>query len=136
MKWTLVVAAIALIVIAEISQGPASAQNPYVPQRPVVPPPSAMPQLSPQPQPQGQGPLLYDFRPGMSNAQYGRCLWLEKNWKTLWERYESGYRQAQSLNPQDPRYAEIGRDLANLKQQLDAAWQTLTDECIYFHDRR
>ena len=136
MKWISCVAAIVLALIVPNLPVPAAAQNPYVPQGPVSPPPGTMPQQMPQPQSQGQGPLLYDFRPGMSNPQYGRCLWLEKNWKTLWQRYEAGYRQAQSVNPQDPRYAEIARDLANLKQQLDAAWQTLTDECIYFPDRR
>ena len=134
MKRTSSVVAIALALIVLIWQIPAAAQNPYLPQQPAPPP--AMPQPVPQPQSPGQGPLLYDFRPGMSNQQYGRCLWLEKNWKTLWERYESGYRQAQSLNPQDPRYAEIARELANVKQQLDTAWKTLTEECIYFPDRR
>ena len=154
-----------LIVLACVVLMPSTsfAQWPYAPPAPQVPtpplPPSAplYPQQAPtapqapaaqqygtpapaqqrhqQPQ-QHQQSQEYAFRPDLSNADYGQCLGLEKNWRDLWHRYAQGYQQARSLHPQDPRYAQMSYYLADLKRRLDAAWYQFSSRCIYFPANR
>lgn len=108
--------------------GPAGTQYPAQPpsggQMPYGPPPGVPPQQ--------QRPLEYAFRPDLTNPQFGECLVLEKNWRTLWETYYLRYQQAQALSPQDPRLAQMSYYLADLKRRLDYAWQLFSSKCIYY----
>ncbi len=134
---------------------PPAAPSPLPPSAPLYPQqPPAGPQPAPQgrPAPQyrhpaparppqqsqqgGQQRYEYAFRPELTNPEYGQCLGLEKNWKNLWQQYAQGYRQAQMLNPQDPRYAQMSYYLVDLKRRLDAAWYQFSIRCIYFPGHR
>jgi hypothetical protein len=108
-----------------VPQGTRSPQYQY----PVPAPRPQQPQQSQQAQQQRQE---YAFRPNLTNPEYGQCLGLEKNWKNLWQQYAQGYQQAQSLSPQDPRYAQMSYYLVDLKRRLDDAWYQFSSRCIYF----
>jgi hypothetical protein len=109
-----------------------SAQAPY----PAPPSPPAQPVQPGQMAPQQQQPAEYAFRPELTNPQFGECLNLEKNWKMLWQQYAQAYQQARWMNPRDPQYAQMSYYLRNLKNQLDAAWQNFSSNCVYFPGRR
>jgi hypothetical protein len=122
----------ALLLLSTVSW----AQQPYGMQVPRVQPgPGGLPMQQPppqQPQPQSQQPLEYAFRPDLSNPQFGECLNLEKNWKVLWQRYAQEYQRFRMMSPSDSQYRQMAAYLQGLKQQLDAAWNTFSEQCIYF----
>lgn len=157
MIWAAVAAAILISATASAQwpyapPAPPSAPPPLPPSAPYSPQPQAVPQPAPpaaQPQypahmQQQQAPQAqqsqerqeYAFRPDLTNQQYGQCLGLEKNWRTLWQQYAQGYQQAQTMSPQDPRYAQMSYYLADLKRRLDAAWYQFSSQCIYFPSQR
>jgi len=109
-----------------LAQGPFPGQSP--PAQPMGPP-----QTVPLPQ---QHPAQYAFRPDLTNPEFGECLNLEKVWKGLWQQYAQEYQRARMMNPRDPQYAQMTFYLRNLKQQLDAAWQTFSGRCVYFPENR
>jgi hypothetical protein len=118
--------------------GQGQATPPPYPQPPQQSPGQYAPQApsgQPYPGAQQQQPMRYAFRPELSNQQYGECLGLERNWKNLWQQYAQGYRQAQSMNTSDPRYVQMTYYLANLRSQVDAAWNAFSGKCIYFRSR-
>jgi hypothetical protein len=129
-----------------VAPPPLPPSAPYPQQAPVAPEPAPPSQQSPYPAPpqRAQQPQQYPqsqrqeyaFRPDLTNPQYGSCLGLEKSWKSLWQQYAAGYQQAQSLNPQDPRYAQMSYYLTDLKRRMDAAWYQFSSECIYFPAKR
>lgn len=109
------------------------AQQPYGMQPPAIQPvPGRPPGPQPPPQPQPQQPLEYAFRPDLSNPQFGQCLNLEKNWKVLWQRYAQEYQRFRMMSPSDSQYRQMASYVQGLKQQLDAAWNTFSGQCIYF----
>jgi len=99
---------------------------------PQQPPPPQAPQQQPYGNPQPQSADQYAFRPNLSNPEYGECLQLEKNWKSLYFRYYQQYEQAR-LSGAAASYAPY---LQSLKQQLDAAWNAFSSRCIYFPKQR
>lgn len=134
---TVAVTAILMIGLCVLSP----AQGPYAPQAPE--PPQAIPlgpRTAPPPPPpqtgQGEKSLEYAFRPELTNDEYGRCLKMEKHWKSLWQRYYDYYRQFAYGNPEDPSYAQAGYHLNQLKQELDGAWNAFSGQCVYFPARR
>ncbi len=153
---------IALVGACTIFAGLVHGQVPYPPRAPEIstdqesrPPGQGVPRQRQQPPvqgvpQQGQQPretrpvpgehaaagTAYAFKPDLTNAQYGRCLSMERHWKNLWQQYNEGYNNARQMYPADPRLTELSYHLANLKQQLDAAWQQFSSECIYFPQRK
>ncbi len=130
-----------LMVLTVAAQGQVP-HPPYAPELQIPPdqsPQGGQPQVQPPstaqapPQQQGAG-LAYAFRPDLTNAQYGRCLGLEKQWKTLWHQYNEAYQNAVQMYPGDPRWNQVTQYMANLKQQLDAAWHQFSSQCIYFRE--
>jgi hypothetical protein len=117
-----------------VAPPPLPPSAPYPQQTPVAPQPA--PPRAQQPQHQQSQRQEYAFRPDLTNPQYGSCLGLEKSWKSLWQQYAQGYQQAQSLQPQDPRYAQMSYYLSDLKRRMDAAWHQFSSECIYFPANR
>ncbi|MGO9570781.1 MAG: hypothetical protein ACLP5H_24920 [Desulfomonilaceae bacterium] len=105
------------------------AQAPYAGQPPAPPQPMRPPQQVPVPQ---QQPSEYAFRPDLTNPEFGECLQLEKAWQAAWQRYAQEYQRARWMNPRDPQYPQMTYYLQNLKQQLDAAWQSFSGRCVYF----
>jgi hypothetical protein len=154
MKYLTELIVIAALVVATLptaawSQSPLD--PPGAPGIPFLPwePPGAPSQQPPTPTPYGPQPgqpqypaaqqqqqEAYAFRPDLTNPQYGECLGLEKTWKILWQRYAQGYQQMQSASPSDPRYVQMSYYLADLRRQLDAAWNVFSSKCIYFRSRR
>lgn len=117
--------------------GEAGSQSPFqgVPQAPVPPMPRQMaPQRAPAAPPQ-QMPSEYAYRPDLSNPEFGECLQLEKNWKTIWNSYYQAYYHAQRMSPSDPQYPQMAAYVNNLRYQLDAAWSNFSQKCIYFPKR-
>ncbi|MEW6349798.1 MAG: hypothetical protein AB1646_12100 [Thermodesulfobacteriota bacterium] len=125
--------------------GVAQAQVPLPPRAPEfqLPPgqvpqgvqPQAQPPLPPQAPPPQQGAgFAYTFRPDLTNPQFGQCLGLEKQWKGLWQQYYEAYQNATQMYPGDPRWAQVTHYLANLKQQLDAAWHQFSSQCVQFRE--
>jgi hypothetical protein len=111
---------------------------PQAPEPPQVAPPGSR-QAPPPPQSGGvrqERPLEYAFRPELTNEEYGRCLKMEKHWKGLWQRYYDYYRQFAYASSQDPSYAQASYHLNQLKQELDAAWNAFSGQCVYFPARR
>ena len=106
------------------------------PQAPVqaMPRPGPPPRQTVQPAPQ-QMPSEYAFRPNLSNPEFGECLQLERNWKTLWNSYYQAYYHAQRMSPSDPQYQQMAAYVNNLRYQLDAAWSNFSGKCIYFPRR-
>ncbi len=105
--------------------------QPSGPQFPPQSPPRATPQRGPV-QPPQQMPEEYAFRPNLTNPEFGECLQLERNWKTLWNSYYQAYYHAQSLPPSDPQYRQMAAYVNSLRYQLDAAWSAFSQKCIYF----
>ena len=119
------------LMLAVISSG-GLAQAPYPPQ--TGPPPGApAPPMRQAPQDQ---PTEYAYRPDLTNPQFGQCLQMEKQWRHLWEQYYQYYHQHRMMNPADPAYTQLTWHLRNLKQQLDAAWNQFSSQCIYFPTHR
>ena len=119
----------------------AGSQAPFqgVPQAPQIqqPAPQQMaPQRRPSPQ-QAPQPMdsEYAFRPNLSNPEFGECLQLERNWKTLWNSYYQAYYHAQSMRPSDPQYQQMAAYVNNLRYQLDAAWSNFSQRCVHFPRR-
>ena len=115
-------------------------QFPGVPQAPQIQqpaPPQMVPQRRPatQPAPPQQMQSEYAFRPNLSNPEFGECLQLERNWKTLWNSYYQAYYHAQSMRPSDPQYQQMAAYVNNLRYQLDAAWSNFSQRCVYFPRR-
>ncbi|AFM26408.1 hypothetical protein [Desulfomonile tiedjei] len=124
----------ASIILAVILLGFVSAwgQVPFPPQQPMGPPGPPV-----QQPPQGmQQPTEYAFRPDLTNPQFGECLNLEKQWKMLYQHYVQEYQRAQMMNPRDPNYGMVTRQMQNLKYQLDNAWNTFSSRCVYFPRQR
>ncbi len=109
--------------VALFAQGPYPGQSP-LPARPIGPP-----QQVPVPQ---QQPSEYAFRPDLTNPEFGECLQLEKAWQAAWQRYAQEYQRHRWMNPSDPQYPQMTYYVRNLKQQLDATWQTFSGRCVYF----
>ncbi len=116
---------LAVIPVALLAQAPYPGQAP--PAQPMGPP--GPPQQVPSPQ---QQPGEYAFRPDLTNPEFGECLQLEKAWQAAWQRYAQEYQRVRWMNPRDPQYAQMTYYLRNLKQQLDATWQTFSGRCVYF----
>lgn len=108
---------------------PAPPRKPQTPQR--------RPQPVPQDQPQapGQQPLEYAFRPDLTNPEYGECLQLERNWQNLYQKYYQMYSYVRTMSPGDPQYAQTAYYVQHLKSQLDTAWNTFSNRCVYFPRR-
>ncbi len=88
----------------------------------------------PQRQPQ-QMDSEYAFRPNLTNPEFGECLQLERNWKTLWNSYYQAYYHAQRMHPSDSQYQQMAAYVNNLRYQLDAAWTNFSQKCVYFPRR-
>lgn len=114
----------------------AGSQAPFqgVPQAPPIQPMQRQPQRVPV-QPPQQIPSEYAYKPNLSNPEFGECLQLERNWKTLWNSYYQAYYHAQSMRPSDPQYQQMAAYVNNLRYQLDAAWSNFSQKCIYFPRR-
>jgi hypothetical protein len=128
-------AVLAFTAIMAITAGIALAQGPYPMQAPPAqtgPPPGAAP---PGPA-QQQQPLEYAFRPDLTNPEYGECLQLERNWRTLWQRYAQAYQTAMTLTPSHPQYQQQVAYVNGLKAQLDASWSAFSGKCVYFPPAR
>lgn len=95
-------------------------------------PQAQIPQRQPLRQQAQQTPSEYAFRPNLTNPEFGECLQLERNWKTLWNSYYQAYYHAQRMSPSDPQYPQMAAYVNNLRYQLDAAWNTFSQKCIYF----
>jgi hypothetical protein len=108
--------------------GVVEAQGPSYPPYPSAPYQGGRPPMSSQ----QEMPSEYAFRPDLSNPEYGACLQLEKNWKALWHRYSQYYNQVRMMHPGDPQFGPATRYLQNMKMELDAAWNTFRNNCIYF----
>ncbi len=98
--------------------------------RQMTPQQRSAPQQAPQ-----QMESEYAFRPNLSNPEFGECLQLERNWKTLWNYYYQAYSHAQSMRPSDPQYQQMAAYVNNLRYQLDAAWSNFSQRCVYFPRR-
>lgn len=119
--------------------GEVGSQAPFqgVPQAPQIQPQGQRPaaqQRGPA-QPPQQMPSEYAFRPNLSNPEFGECLQLERNWKTLWNSYYQAYAHAQGMSPSDAQYQQMAAYVNNLRYQLDAAWSNFSQKCIYFPRR-
>ncbi len=110
------------------------AQFQGVPQAPVPQPPQRQPQRAPAQGPQ-QMDSEYAFRPNLTNPEFGECLQLERNWKTLWNSYYQAYYHAQRMHPSDSQYQQMAAYVNNLRYQLDAAWTNFSQKCVYFPRR-
>lgn len=123
--WT----AVLLVAIVE-AQGPPYDRYQSIPHQEAQPPMPFQQQMPPE----------YAFRPDLSNPEYGNCLQWERNWKTLWYRYSEYYNQVRMMHPGDQRFGPATRYLQSMKMELDAAWNTFRNNCIYFprtrRDRR
>jgi hypothetical protein len=102
-----------------------SAQAPplLMPVDPSAPPPQQAPQPS-----SGE----YAFRPDLSNPEYGQCLQLEKQWKSLWNTYNQYYQQARTMPPNSAEHSQTAYYLQQLRMQMDTAWNNFSSRCIYF----
>jgi hypothetical protein len=109
-------------------------QVPVAPQAPVPGPDSRQQQRPPGQQKPPPG-KEYVFRPELTNPEFGECLQLEKNWKTLWGNYTQIYEQTRWMHPSSPQYAQTTYYLQQLKMQLDAVWNTFSTKCIHFPRR-
>jgi hypothetical protein len=124
----------AIIVLSAILLVSLSAwgQVPFPPQQPMMPPGPPMQ----QPPQAVQQPGEYAFRPDLTNPQFGECLNLEKQWKMLYQHYVQEYQRAQMMNPRDPNFGLVTRQMQNLKYQLDNAWNQFSSRCVYFPRQR
>lgn len=126
---------VALLLVLATSCIPqlAWSQAPSAPQAPVPDPDTRLQQKPPGRQRLAQG-QEYVFRPELTNPEYGECLQLEKNWKSLWTNYAQVYEQTRWMPPNSPQYVQTTYYLQQLKMQLDAAWNTFS-KCIHFPRR-
>lgn len=128
-----------LALIATPDEAGSQTQFQGVPQAPQIQQPGPR-QMTPQrPSAPQQAPQQmeseYAFRPNLSNPEFGECLQLERNWKTLWNSYYQAYYHAQSMRPSDPQYQQMAAYVNNLRYQLDAAWANFSQRCVYFPRR-
>lgn len=130
-KACLVAILLSLLPAVTLAQMQPPTVQPIPGRQPLPPRPPQQPIQQPTQQ-QPQQPQEYAFRPDLTNPQYGECLNLEKNWKGLWQRYAQEYQRFRMMSPSDSQYQQMAYYLQGLKQQLDAAWNTFSGQCVYF----
>jgi hypothetical protein len=138
-KACIVLSLLCLLPAVSWAQAPSGIQPPIVqpaPGRQPLPQPPRQQPIQQPAQQQPQQPQEYAFRPDLTNPQFGECLNLEKNWKALWQRYAQEYQRFRMMNPSDSQYQQMAYYLQGLKQQLDAAWNSFSEQCVYFPRRK